>query len=67
MEISSSSLTKSIFGKFLQSVQTCLLKEDILSAVCLRMKVGIVNILYKEIQESRFEGKRIVLCSKPLK
>ncbi|RMC08318.1 hypothetical protein DUI87_14559 [Hirundo rustica rustica] len=38
-----------------QSVQTCLLKEDILSAVCLRMKVGIVNILHKEIQESRFE------------
>lgn len=67
MEISSWSLTKSIFGKFLQSVHACLLKEDILSAVCLRMKVGIVNILHKEIQESRFEGGRIVLCSKPLK
>lgn len=58
IETLSSALTKSIFGKFLQSVQICLLKEDILSAATLRKEVGIVNTAHKEIQKSRFEGGR---------
>lgn len=58
IEILSSALTKSIFGRFLQSVQICLLKEDILSAATLRSEEGIVNTAHKEIQKSRFEDGR---------
>lgn len=58
IEILSSALTKSVFGKFLQSVQTCLVKEDIPSAATLRTEVGIVNTMHKEIQKSKFEDGR---------
>ena len=58
IEILSSALTKSVFGKFLQSVQTCLVKEDIPSVATLRTEVGIVNTMHKEIQKSKFEDGR---------